>query len=638
MSDLFLLRNSEIIDLFEIKISDFEGYFRFHGSKNFDKDLIFKSVVYIYIPCELSNLEYSSEGKQNRPVLTVSNINNFISNFIKDRNDLLGCRFFRKKILAKDLDDVNFGGADKNTLGSPSFSSYISNDTYIIQKKNAEQKDKVDFLLANVLDIDGLVVPSRKIFNDACQWQYRGCGCNYGKINGYDGPSWVTRKFSYKTLQDVHATFTNLGAIPSSNTGDLVAWFKPEGRVIIGQTYFNREANARLIGVGRNQTWMYDKYQVSAAKVTSWTNSSGYSPASPSLPVTMTFTGTPKALTSAYCSIDNVFFMAADSMTIQNLDFTSSGLNSDCTIFYVSSMKNTSNWALQKREGLAGGLGYDFVLGYSSSGHEDYFRTNTGANNEINFNNVNKTSSENRIYAAVVPKNHTVEDTIFYKNGVEITRKTTTAAPNAKNFGFNIFGGAKSEMIINEIIMYKRALTKQEIMAVSTYLASKYKIPTPYVLDSQETKQSKDYFTQFSNEGNLGVPMADSNNKVFLKNQQQLNFVNYESYDLENLNYMGDYNKNTQYGKGDFVRLNPSLNYDFNQKSIANSSDSTAKFFVCVEDGIKALNPLYNTKVWKEDKCSKNLNGCLLRFGNSNVNIPFGGFPGTVGYDYRLPG
>ena len=89
MSDLFLLRNSEIIDLFEIKINDFEGYFRFHGSKNFDKDLIFKGVVYIYIPCELSNLEYSSEGKQNRPVLTISNINNFISKVDKELEDKL---------------------------------------------------------------------------------------------------------------------------------------------------------------------------------------------------------------------------------------------------------------------------------------------------------------------------------------------------------------------------------------------------------------------------------------------------------------------------------------------------------------------------------------------------------------------
>jgi hypothetical protein len=58
MSDLFLLKNLQIIDLFEIKINDFEGYLRFHGSKNFNKDLIFKDAVYLYIPSEISNLEY----------------------------------------------------------------------------------------------------------------------------------------------------------------------------------------------------------------------------------------------------------------------------------------------------------------------------------------------------------------------------------------------------------------------------------------------------------------------------------------------------------------------------------------------------------------------------------------------------
>ena len=34
MSDLFLLRNSEIIDLFEIKINDFEGYVNDYLSEN----------------------------------------------------------------------------------------------------------------------------------------------------------------------------------------------------------------------------------------------------------------------------------------------------------------------------------------------------------------------------------------------------------------------------------------------------------------------------------------------------------------------------------------------------------------------------------------------------------------------------
>ena len=97
MSNLFLLTNSEVIDLFEIKLNDFEGYLYFHGSKNFENDLVFQGRTYLYIPCEMSNLQYGSDGKQNRPVIKISNVNNFISNLIKDRGNLLGKEFNRKK-------------------------------------------------------------------------------------------------------------------------------------------------------------------------------------------------------------------------------------------------------------------------------------------------------------------------------------------------------------------------------------------------------------------------------------------------------------------------------------------------------------------------------------------------------------
>ncbi len=134
--------NTSVLDLFEIKLNDFDGYFRFHGSKNLKSNIIFKQKEYLFIPCEISNLEYSSEAKQNRPTLSIANINNYISNLIKDRKDLIGKRFYRKKILTKDLDDVNFGGSNKNTLGASSFSSFISVDTFVIQKKNSENKEQ----------------------------------------------------------------------------------------------------------------------------------------------------------------------------------------------------------------------------------------------------------------------------------------------------------------------------------------------------------------------------------------------------------------------------------------------------------------------------------------------------------------
>lgn len=349
MSDLFSLNNIEIIDLYEIKINDFEGYFRIHGSKNFNRDLVFAGNTYLYIPCEISNLEYNSEGKQNRPTFTISNINNYITNFIKDRSDLLGKRFFRKKILARDLDEINFDGATKNTLGQQKSSEVISTDTFIIQKKNIENKEKVEFVLANILDIDGLTAPTRKIFNDACQWQYRGCGCNYGKIQKYDGPSVM----------------------------------------VAGQT-------------------------------------------------------------SAKNSIE------------------------------------------------------------------------------------------------------------FFKNS-----------------------------------------------------DGKY----PY--------------------GNLGIPMADENNKLFLANQDN-SLSPYENYQLTNLTWKKDYSQTTTYSKGDFVKIDPNVDYDFNERVNYISNELPSRFFVCLQDNVVGKHPLSYTNIWKEDKCSKNLNGCSIRFFGA-TQIPFGGFPGTVSYDYKMP-
>ena len=63
MNTFFKLDNYVILDLFEIQLESFEGYLRFHGSKNFSKNISFQNQEYIFIPCELSNLESSSDGR-----------------------------------------------------------------------------------------------------------------------------------------------------------------------------------------------------------------------------------------------------------------------------------------------------------------------------------------------------------------------------------------------------------------------------------------------------------------------------------------------------------------------------------------------------------------------------------------------
>ena len=97
MNTLFKLNNYVVIDLFEIELESNEGYLRFHGSKNFSQDLIFQNQKFTFIPCELSNLESSSDGRQSKPTLKISNINNYMSYVLKDRNNLIGKNFIRKR-------------------------------------------------------------------------------------------------------------------------------------------------------------------------------------------------------------------------------------------------------------------------------------------------------------------------------------------------------------------------------------------------------------------------------------------------------------------------------------------------------------------------------------------------------------
>lgn len=187
MNTFFKLNNYVVLDLYELELETSEGYLRFHGSKNFSKNIFFQNQEYTFIPCELSNLQISSDGKQSKPVLKIANINNYISYVLKDRNNLIGKNFIRKKILAKDLDLSNFSDGI-NPYGASSFKTYISYDNFLINLKKSENKEFVEIELATKIDIQNLNIPARKVTNDTCSWGYRCFGCNYGNTADYSGP------------------------------------------------------------------------------------------------------------------------------------------------------------------------------------------------------------------------------------------------------------------------------------------------------------------------------------------------------------------------------------------------------------------------------------------------------------------
>jgi len=188
MNTFFKLNNYVVFDLYELELESTEGYLRFHGSKNFSKDIIFQDQNYYFIPSELSNLQSSSDGKQSKPTLKIANINNYLSYILKDRNNLVGKQFIRKKVLGKDLDISNFADG-VNPFGISSFKTYIAYDKFLINLKKSENKESVELELATKIDVQNLNVPSRKVTNDTCSWNYRCYGCNYGSTPDYKGPN-----------------------------------------------------------------------------------------------------------------------------------------------------------------------------------------------------------------------------------------------------------------------------------------------------------------------------------------------------------------------------------------------------------------------------------------------------------------
>lgn len=70
--------------------------------------------------------------------------------------------------------------------------------------------------------------------------------------------------------------------------------------------------------------------------------------------------------------------------------------------------------------------------------------------------------------------------------------------------------------------------------------------------------------------------------------------------------------------------------------TVSNVLDPSApkKYYVCLANGTNGIRPETDKTKWTEDACSKNIQGCRARFGNSEnaYGLPFGGFPGSWEY------
>jgi|TARA_R110000824_G_scaffold38869_6_gene118268 lambda family phage minor tail protein L len=176
--EIFNAEPSAMIVLYELvlKYENMKSY-RFHAGENgFENAIIFNKKDYHYIPIRADGFDYG-DGKLPRPTLTADNTESFFSLKSRFFKDFIGYELIRTRTFVKFLDAVNFPN-NVNPYGSPTATSYPP-EKYIINRKNLEDSQTIQFELVSPLEYENAKIPNRKIVYNACQWQYRhhiGCG------------------------------------------------------------------------------------------------------------------------------------------------------------------------------------------------------------------------------------------------------------------------------------------------------------------------------------------------------------------------------------------------------------------------------------------------------------------------------
>jgi len=132
----------------------------------------FAGDVYVPIPMQTGGFEIRNEGVPPNPTITVANIGLEMTGLINSYKDMLGAKVFRRRVLAKHLDDGT----------NPDPSARWPDEVWLIQQKSSENKLAVSFSLSTPFDLDGVSLPRRRALRYACPWVYRGAEC------GYTGP------------------------------------------------------------------------------------------------------------------------------------------------------------------------------------------------------------------------------------------------------------------------------------------------------------------------------------------------------------------------------------------------------------------------------------------------------------------
>lgn len=168
----------ELVEFFVLDATPFGGtLYRWHSGKNLLlANVVWQGNTYTAQPIEVTGYEYTGQGKLPRPAMSMNNVDGLMGAVVDTFDDLIGAVVTRKRTFAKYLDAVNFpGGTNPDADPTAAF----PDDIYAILRKVSHTKFMIEFELASLIDLHGIMLPRRQIIQHTCLWVYRSAECSY---------------------------------------------------------------------------------------------------------------------------------------------------------------------------------------------------------------------------------------------------------------------------------------------------------------------------------------------------------------------------------------------------------------------------------------------------------------------------
>lgn len=221
------LSPSALIELFVLDYSNLPGgtILRFHaGTNGLNNAVVWQGNTYAPLPVKAEGFNVTTKGAPPRPKLTVANAMGLLSAEVRNFNDFVGCKVTRKRTFTKYLDAVNFPGG-VNPDANPF--QCLPDELWFVERKLNENRYVIEFELSSALDVQGVMLPSRQIIQNACSWKYRDANCGYhgGYFDKDDLPTDQAHDYCSKTLAACKVRFSSqlqllrFGGFPGAQRG-----------------------------------------------------------------------------------------------------------------------------------------------------------------------------------------------------------------------------------------------------------------------------------------------------------------------------------------------------------------------------------------------------------------------------------